>query len=1173
MTCPRCGHPNLAQAKFCEECGSPLARRCSRCGTGLTATAKFCPECGEPAGAPPAVEAPARFAAPDAYTPRHLAERILVSRSALEGERKQVTVLFADLKGSMELLAARDPEEARRVLDPVLERMMEAVHFYEGTVNQVMGDGIMALFGAPVAHEDHAIRACYAALRMQDAVKTYAEQAAAPVQIRVGLNSGDVVVRSVGSDLRMDYSAVGQTTHLAARMEQVASPGSILMTPATLRLVEEWVQVAPLGRVPIKGLSEPLDVFELIGANAVRSRFQARAGRGLSRFVGRSIELAALASAFERARRGQGQIVAVIAEAGLGKSRLCAEFVRSAATRDALVLETGCISYRKATSYLPVIELLRGYFQIETRDDPAKIREKITGKVLSLDAALEPFMAAYQWLLDVPIDDPQWQRLDAPQRRQRAVDGVKRLLLAEARVQPVVLLFEDLHWLDAETQGVLDSLVEGLITARLLLLVTYRPEYRHGWGGKSYYRQVRIEPLEPATADELLDALLGTDRALEPLKRRLVARTQGNPFFIEETVRTLRESGVLAGEPGNLRLTQHIDSVQVAPTVQVLLAARIDRLPDEEKRLLQCAAVVGTDVPFTLLQAVADQPDEDLRRGLGHLQAVEFLYESRLFPDLEFSFRHALTHDVAYGSLLQDRRRALHARIVEAIERLYRGRLAEHVERLAHHAFRGEVWPKAATYCRQAGLKAQGRSAHREAVSWFEQALTAVHRLPDSREAWEQIVDLRLNLRASLYPLGEFQAILEHLQAAEALAGKLDDELRQGWVALHLGDYLRHTGRFADACAYLERASAIAQALRDAPLRLSAGHYLGLTYHALGDYRQAAAWLRAGVDVPAEQAGGEWRTQTGSRVGFEAINLAWLARSLADAGEFDEAVGWGRRALELAEQLNTPYSLTATAFALGSVLALRGEFQEAIPLLERARSIALEWDIPLYACHVLRALGYAYVRTGRVGDGLALLRESVAGVEARSLAVQQARVLALLGEALLLSGRTDEAAATAARALQLARERGQRGDEATALAVLALIAATADPPDQAAAEQHYRAALDLAVPAGMRPLEARCRLALGMRCLDTGRAAEAAAHLGTAAALAAEMQIPAIARQALAALGRIGPVVAVASDRPLIYERLGGWAGDEGPRVILGAESSGSGAPAVRVRTFAAGPE
>ncbi len=711
MQCPQCQHENSATAKFCEECGQLLRARCPACGFEPAPSAKFCPECGQRLTPPaPAAASPVAFAPSQAYTPPHLAEKIRISKSVLEGERKQVTVLFADLKGSMELLADRDPEEARQILDPVLERLMAAVHRYEGTVNQVMGDGIMALFGAPVAHEDHAVRACYAALAMQEAMRRYAEEVrrthGLAVQIRVGLNSGDVVVRAIGNDLHMDYSAIGQTTHLAARMEQLATPGSILLTAATLRLVEGLVRVNALGPVPVKGLTEPVDVFELVEASAIRRRLQAAATRGLTRFVGRETELVALQQALARAEAGHGQVVALVGEAGVGKSRLVYELVHSHRTQGWLVLESASVSYGKATPYFPVIDLLKRYAHVEDRDEPRTVRAKVTGHVLTLDEALQDTMPALLALLDVLPEDSPFLKLDPPQRRQRTLDALKRVLLRESQVQPLLLVFEDLHWIDTETQALLDSLVERLPTARLLLLVNYRPEYQHGWGSKTYYTQLRLDPLPPVSAEEFLQALLGDDPSLAPLKQLLIARTQGNPFFLEESVRTLVETGVLVGERGAYRLAQPVESLQMPATVQAILAARIDRLPPEDKRLLQTAAVIGTEVPWPLLQAIADAPEEALHRGLGQLQAAEFLYETSLFPEHAYTFKHALTHEVAYNSLLQERRRALHTRIVEAIEGLSADRLTEQVERLAHHALRGEVWDKALAYCRQAGAKA-----------------------------------------------------------------------------------------------------------------------------------------------------------------------------------------------------------------------------------------------------------------------------------------------------------------------------------------------------------------------------------------------------------------------------------------------------------------------------------
>jgi class 3 adenylate cyclase len=759
VQCPRCQAENRDGARFCRECGTTFGAVCSGCGARVEAGSKFCDSCGAPLAATPAQPtAPRRFASPESYTPKHLADKILTSKVALEGERKQVTVLFADLKGSMELLADRDPEEARKLLDPVLERMMEAVHRYEGTVNQVMGDGIMALFGAPVAHEDHAVRACYAALRMQDAVDRHAESlprgGGRPLAIRLGLNSGEVVVRSIGSDLRMDYTAVGATTHLSARMEQLATPGSILMTAATYALAEGYVQVHARGPTTVKGLAEPVSVYELTGASGLRTRFQTSLSRGLSRFVGRDAALAELRSALVRAAGGHGQVVAMLGEPGVGKSRLLYEFVHGTGTRDWLILEGRAFSYAQATPYLPLIDVLKAYFQIEDRDDATKIGDKVAGKLV-LDEAAETLLSPILALLDAPVGDASWVALDPRERRQRTLDACRHLFMRESRIQPVLVILEDLHWVDSETQALLDALVETLAGARILLIVNYRPEYRHGWGSKTYYRQVQLAPLPREHAEVLLTLLIGSDPSLAPLTALLIEQTEGNPLFLEECVRSLVESNTVVGERGAYRLAADASRLRVPATVHAILAARIDRLAPEDKALLQAAAVIGKKVPWTSLLAIAGLGEAELRAGPARLQSAEFIVEGQLFPDLEYAFRHALTHDVAYASLLQERRCTLHGQVVAAMERLYGHRLTEHAEALGHHAILGQRWKEAVAYLRLAADKARRRSAHRQAITYLEQALAALPHLPESRARDEQAVDVRIDLRQSFYLLGD----------------------------------------------------------------------------------------------------------------------------------------------------------------------------------------------------------------------------------------------------------------------------------------------------------------------------------------------------------------------------------------------------------------------------------
>jgi class 3 adenylate cyclase/tetratricopeptide (TPR) repeat protein len=1122
MRCPSCEADTPDGGKFCIECGTPLRARCPQCGTDTLPRAKFCAECGTPltaqSPAPPAAPPPSLLR----YTPGYLAEKILHSRSALAGERKQVTMLFADLKDSTELIRGLDPEAAQQLLDPAIHHMMAAVHRYEGTVNQVLGDGIMALFGAPIAHEDHALRACYAALAMQAAMRAYTDDIrrtrGLELRMRVGLNSGEVVVRAIGNDLHMDYSAVGETTHLAARLEQLATPGSIRLSAATLRLVEGLVQVTALGPVPVKGLAEPVEVFDLVGASALRQRLQAAAVRGLTPFVGRQTELDVVQRALAQASAGQGQVVALVGEAGVGKSRLVYEVIHSHRTEGWRVLESASVSYGKATPYYPIIELLKRYAHVEERDDTRTIRAKVTGQVLTLDDALQPLIPALLALLDAVPEDSPFLTLDPPQRRQRTLEGLKRVLLRESQVQPLLLVFEDLHWIDAETQALLDTLVDSLPTARLLVVVNYRPEYHHSWGSKTYYTQLRLDPLPPASADEILQALLGDDPGLAPLKHLLITRTEGNPFFLEESVRTLVETGVLVGEPRAYRLAQALPTIQVPATVQTVLAARIDRLPPEHKRLLQTAAVIGTEVPLPLLQAIAEQSKEVLYPGLAHLQAAEFLYETRLFPEAEYTFKHALTHEVTYGSLLQERRRSLHARIVEALETLAGERVAEPVDRLAHHALRGAVWDKALVYLREAGEKALARSAYREAVGSFEQALGVLPHLPETHATRQHAIDLRFALRSALYPSGNFGRVLAYLREAESLALALDDSHRLAQVSLHLSTHFRLIGAYDQALAAAQRVLALATAGGEVVLQALANRSLGFAYEAQGDYRRAIDCF--GQTVASLQ--GARRHERFGQVALPAVFArARLATCHAELGTFVEGRTLGDEGLRIAEAAAHPASLLWASYGIGLLALRQGDLPRALPLLERAVSLCQDTDLPLYFPWMAPALGGAYTLAERVADAVPLLRQALEQATATETVFHQALCRLSLGEAQVLAGRLEEAQALAERGLVHALEHQERGNQAYALRLLGEIAVHRDSPDVEQGEEDYRQALALAEALGMRPLQAHCHLGLGTLYAKVGQQDTARTELSTAIALYRAMDMTFWLPEAETALARV----------------------------------------------------
>jgi len=1030
-----------------------------------------------------------KFASPQSYTPKHLAEKILTSKSALEGERKQVTVLFADMKGSMELLADRDPEEARKLLDPVLEHMMEAVHRYEGTVNQVMGDGIMALFGAPLAHEDHAMRACYAALRMHGTVGRYAEELRRTqglnLQIRAGVNSGEVVVRSIGNDLHMDYTAVGQTTHLASRMEQLASPGTTLITGETLRLAEGYFKVKPLGPVPVKGLTEPIEVYEVTGAGPARTRLQAAAARGLTRFVGRDAEIEALRQALEKARGGHGQVVAIVGEPGVGKSRLFYEFIHSHRTHGWLVLESGSVSYGKATPYLPVIDLLKAYFKIQDRDDQREIREKVTGKLLTLDEALKPSLPGFLNLLDLPVEDSQWQNLDPPQRRQRTLEAVKRLLLRESQLQPLVLVFEDLHWIDSESQAALDSLIESLPTARILLLVNYRPEYQHSWGSKTFYMQLRIDPLPPESANELLQALLGDDAGLQPLKQILIARTEGNPFFLEESVHTLVETKALAGERGAYRLAKPIESIQVPATVQAVLAARIDRLPPEEKHLLQSASVIGKDVPFLLLEAIVEETDERLRQRLAHLQAAEFIYETSLFPDLEYTFKHALTHEVAYGSLLQERRRVLHARIVEAIERLYPDRLAEQVERLAHHAFRGEMWDKTVAYLHEAGRKAAARSAYKEAASYFEQALEALRHLPESRQTLEQAINIRVDLGPALIAIGGYLApeVERIYTQAREMCERLGETPQLFPVLWGLARVYDHRdlnmGREMG-----EQLLALAERVREPALLLEAHHERWANLFSLGELTSALTHTERGIELYNPQEHRQYAFLYGGH-DPGVCGLRHAAMTLWLLGYPDQALERSRDALALAQKLSHPYSLVHALFYSAWVHQQRGERRDVDERIGAAVTLATEQGFTRWVLQGAVLQGWLLAQHGKGQEGILKMRQGATVVR------EQSYYAVPLAEAYGKEGQSEEGLRVISEELARVHKIGERFYEVELYRIKGELLLKKPVANEEQAESCFQQAIEVARHQAAKSLELRGAMSLSRLWKRQGKQKEA----------------------------------------------------------------------------------
>ncbi len=934
---------------------------------------------------------------PASYTPHHLAERILAEQAAMEkrgatdGERKTITALFADLKGSTALIEGLDPEDARAIIDPALQLMIDAVHRYDGYVAQALGDGIFALFGAPIAREDHPQRALYAALGMQDEMRRYSDKlrlsGGTPLLMRIGINTGEVVVRSIRKDdLHTDYVPVGHSTNIAARMQEMATPGSILVTEQTQKLTEGYFDLKALGETQVKGMEAPLKVFEVLGGGPLRTKLERAARRGLSRFVGRHSELDQMQQALEQVKAGHGQIVGVMGEPGLGKSRLFYEF-KLTSQAGCLVLETYSVSHSKASPYLPVIELLKNYFQIKLEDDERTRREKVIGKVLGLDRNLEDALPYLFTVLGIPDPTASLDQMDPQIRRQRTFDALKRLFLRESLNQPVMVIVEDLHWIDGETQGFLESLGESIASACIALLVNYRPEYRHEWGGKTYYVQLRLTPLGEEEAKELLSFLMGDDPSLKGLKALILERTDGTPFFMEEVVQTLAEEGVLLGERGQYRIEETPSELKLSPNVQGVLAARIDRLEADEKALLQELAVIGRAFPLGLVRKVVVQSDDELYRLLSSLQAKEFLYEQPALTEVEYIFKHALTQEVAYGTVLQERRKTLHEKTAQAVEALRWSNLEDHYGELAYHYTKGGNTEKAIEYLQLAGQNAAQRSANIEAIRHLTQALELLHTLDDTPARAQRELVIQMQVGAAQMVTGRHgtkEAKITYSRA-EALCRQLGDrpevtDILLGICVYHFWQSELKTGR-----TLAEKLVRLAQNEDDSNTLLKAHSAISYAQFFQGELLAAREHLDQCADLYDIELHRDSTVRiSGFDLGVCAHTTVAMTRWLL--GYPTQAMESSTAALALARKLGDRFSLAWALDFAAMIHRWRGELpatcehaQDAATLShDQGFTITWAWGTILH-CTASAGQCYRKDQISDAGEAVASLRSSGVG--------------------------------------------------------------------------------------------------------------------------------------------------------------------------------------------------
>ncbi len=931
MKCPNCRHENREDAAFCLKCGEKLELLCPQCGRSLPAESIFCDKCGQDLRKAKETH-PIDYSKPQSYTPKHLADKILADRSAIEGERKLVTVFFADVANFTAMSEKLDPEEVHQIMDGCFKILMEEIHQHEGTINQFTGDGVMALFGAPVAHEEHAQRACHAALAIRKAIEPYGEKirqdCGVEFKMRIGLNSGHVIVGSIGDDLRMDYTAVGDTTNLAARMESAAKPGGILVSKNTQRIARHYFEFEAPENLEVKGKVESQEVFELIAPSEVETRFEASVAKGLTRFVGRKNSIAALLEPFEKTQAGSGHFVGVVGEAGVGKTRLMLEFKNRLTPGSYTHLQGQCLHYGDSIIYLPIQNIIKSYFEVKEGDREFIIRKRIKEKVLGLDEKLAYTIPPLQELLSLKTDDEDYLKLEPKVKRERTFEAIRDLFIRESQNRPLILVLEDLQWIDRTSEEFLDYLIEWLANARIMLILLYRTEYRHQWGSKTYYSQIGLDQLGPESSVELVKAMLEGGQVVPELRELILSRSAGNPLFMEEFTHSLLENGSIEKKDQQYVLSRDISEIEVPDTIHGIIAARMDHLEENLKRTMQVASVIGREFAFRILQTIV-QMREDVKTNLLKLQGLEFIYEKSLFPELEYIFKHTLTQEVAYNSLLQKRRKEIHEKICQAIEQIYAERLEEFYEILAYHAIAAGQKERALGYLIRASERTHRAAAYREEATLLMRAITLAEESGDK----QVLPDLHARCGRAYAAIGLWVKVRPELE--EALRGLPSHAIEQQaevmadlaiacfWLmdAPSLQDYSNKTLSIAKKVSRHDLESAAISGLA------AADSLEGRLSSSMEQYEIAITRSkRHGTRVPAHA------------LEFYPLELYW-------AGKLDEAIERSREAVQMCRERGDSFVLMRALSNLAISLAAWGRYSEALQIFEEAQQFGIEQDL------------------------------------------------------------------------------------------------------------------------------------------------------------------------------------------------------------------------------------
>ena len=1115
MKCPKCQFENPDEMKFCGECGAKIEIFCSSCNFSNPPQFKFCGECGHKLS--PELESPPKDQSFDEklekiqrYLPKGLTEKILSQRDRIEGERKQVTVMFCDMEGFTSLSEKLGPEEAYSTIDKVYEILIHKVHDFEGTVNEMTGDGIVALFGAPIALEDAPQRAIRSALAIHREMVKFSETVrdknqTPAIKMRIGIHTGPVVVGTVGNDLRVEFKAVGDTVNLASRIEEIAEPGTTYITEETFKLTEGVFRFEGLGAHEIKGKETPVKIYQVLAPSTLRTRFDVSSESGLTPFVGRERELEILLDGLQRTKTGRGQAISIIAEAGVGKSRLLYEFRKAIANENVTFLEGKCLSYSRNVAYHPVIDILKSNYGIRDGDGDFEVREKVKRGLEFLEVDEDSTLPYLLELLLVKNGGLEDLCLSPEDRKERIIEALNRIVLKGSEIHPLIIAIEDLHWIDKSSEDRFKSLLDCISGARVFLIFTYRPEYIHTWSGKSYHSQITLNQLSNRESLALIAHLLGTENIDGALEDLILEKTEGIPFFIEAFVKSLKDLKIITKEDGKYLLAKDIEAFIVPSTVHDVIMARVDSLPKGAKEVLQTGSVIEREFRYELIKQVTELPEQELLSNLSVLKDSELLYERGIYPQSTYIFKHALTQEVVYNSLLLKRRKEIHEKIGRSIEMMHKDRLEEFYETLAHQYSLSANSKKAYQYLKLSGNKATRNNSLNEAFSFYKKAIDVLHQMPDDIENKREEIETRLLLAMPIRLLGYPNGSLQILEEGERLSKELGDE--KSYIAFHgkLGHFYAVRGELELAREHAENAFKIAEDTQDVDL------VAPITIDLCGVCIVAGYPLKIAETVPKvldiiEKMGRESEF-FGMRYNVYSALLSFLGQAFSWLGNFEEGVRRCEKGRHFGYMYKSTYGMGWVEFCFGCLYELMGDGKEAIEhfiqsigYLERAKGFLLlgnAWS----------RLGFGYLLLGDLDNALRHIQKGLKIQNNMKIPYYESTHYLYLSDFYLASGDLKNAQDCIKRALKLSRKNQEKQYEGISLILLGRIMSKKDASVRTKAAECIREGIKLLDELEIKPYCAQGYLFLGEHHIDEGRGEEAVQNLKKAKAMFKQMRM------------------------------------------------------------------